>query len=206
MLTLYYAPGTVSAAVAVALNEAGASYDSVRIDFASSEQTTPAYYKVNPKGRVPALVTQHGILTETSAILEYIAALHPEAHLVPDDPFQAAQMRSVMTYLASTWHINHAMGGRGARWAFKQSSFDDLKSKVTENITANCRYFEDEVVQGPFVLGDQFTLADPYFYAVTTWLPSDGVDIADFPRLHAYQQRIASRASVQKARAEGFFR
>ena len=154
---------------------------------------------------MPALITDRGVLTETSALLDYVAALYPKARLVPDDPFQAAQMRSVMTYLASTWHINHAMGGRGARWAYQQSSFDDLKSKVTENITANCRYFEDEVVQGPFVLGNQFTLADAYFYTVTTWLPSDGVDIADFPHLHAYQQRMQARASVQKAQSDGFF-
>ena len=205
MLTLYYAPSTVSAAVAISLNEVGAPYETVKIDFASSDQTKPDYHKVNPKGRVPALITDRGVLTETSALLDYVAALYPKARLVPDDPFQAAQMRSVMTYLASTWHINHAMGGRGARWAYQQSSFDDLKSKVTENITANCRYFEDEVVQGPFVLGKQFTLADAYFYTVTTWLPSDGVDIADFPHLHAYQQRMQARASVHKAQSDGFF-
>jgi glutathione S-transferase len=205
MFTLYYARNTVSAAVAIALNEAGASYDTVLVDFKSAEQTKPDYHKINPKGRVPALQTGDGILTETAAILEYIAARFPKAGLVPECPFKAAQMRSSMTFLASTWHINHAMGGRGARWASNQASFDDMKSKVTENIDANCSYFEHDVFQGPFVIGSQFTLADPYLFTATTWLPSDGVDIADYPRLHDFQTRMWARPSVQKAKTDGFF-
>lgn len=205
MLTLYYSKGSVSTAVAIALNEAGAAYDTVTVDFASGAQTKPDYHAINPKGRVPALVTERGVLTETSALLDYVAALYPDAGLVPDDPFQAAQMRSLMTYLASTWHVNHAMGGRGARWATQQSSFDDLKSKVTENISANCRYVEDEALQGPFVVGAQFTLADAYLFTALSWLPSDGVRIAQYPRLQAFQRRMLNRPSVQKALADGIF-
>ena len=205
MLRLYYAPRTVSAAVAIALNEAGVPYDTACVDFKSLAQDKTDYHKINPKGRVPALQTDDGILTETSAILDYVAALAPKAGLVPGSPFQAARMRSVMTFLASTWHVNHAMGGRGARWARQQSSFDDMKSKVTENISENCQYFEDEAFSGPFAIGTQFTLADPYLYTVTTWLPFDGVDIAGYPRLFDFQKRMRERESVHKAHADGFF-
>jgi glutathione S-transferase len=203
MQTLYFSPGSVAVAVAITLNEVGATYDAAKVDFKSGAQTQPDYHKINPKGRVPALVTDRGILTETSAILDYIAALYPQAHLVPDDPFKAAQMRSIMTFLASTWHVNHAMGGRGARWATLQSSFDDMKAKVTENINANCTMFETGAFQGPFAVGDQFTLADPYLFVATTWVQSDGVNIADYPRLHDFQQRMDTRPSVQKARKDG---
>ena len=205
MLRLYYAPRTVSAAVAIALNEAGVPYDAELVDYKSLSETSSEYCKINPKGRVPALQTDQGILTETSAILDYVAAVAPEAGLVPDDPFQAARMRSVMTFLASTWHVNHAMGGRGMRWASQQNSFDDMKSKVTENISGNCQYFEDDIFSGPFVIGSQFTLADPYLYTVTTWLPSDGVDIARYPRLYEFQRRMRERRSVQQAHTDGFF-
>lgn len=205
MFTLYYSPGAVSDAVAIVLNEVGAPYDTARVNFKNAEQTKADYHKINPKGRVPALLTDDGVLTETAAILDYLATLFPDAGLVPNTPFKAAQMRSVMTFLASTWHINHAMGGRGARWANNQSSFDDMKSKVTENVGGNCAYFEREVFRGPFVVGDQFTLADAYLFTATTWLPSDGVDIANYPRLHDFQTRMWARPSVQKAKTDGFF-
>ena len=116
-MQLYYAPNTISVAVAITLEEAGLEYQPVRVDFASAEQTRPGYRQINPKGRVPALVVDGGILTETGALLEYIASRAPEAGLVPDDPLLAARMREVMYYLASTMHVNHAHRMRGARWA-----------------------------------------------------------------------------------------
>ena len=148
MLKLYFAKGTIASAVAIALNEAGADYQAIRIDFGTGEQTMEAYSAINPKGRVPALQTNQGILTETSAILDYIAALYPTAGLVPDDPFQAAQMRSMMTYLASTAHVNHAHGMRGTRWADKPASWEDMKQKVTETMTASAAYIETHALQG----------------------------------------------------------
>ncbi|MGJ8556648.1 MAG: glutathione S-transferase N-terminal domain-containing protein, partial [Sulfitobacter geojensis] len=78
MLKLYYFPGTISVAVAVTLQEAGLEYDPVKVDFAAAEQTKPDFLALNPKGRVPALVTDKGtILTETGALLDYIADLKP---------------------------------------------------------------------------------------------------------------------------------
>jgi len=204
MLTLHYMPKTVAVAVAIALNEAGAKYDLKKVDFGKSEQKSPDYLRINPKGRVPALVTSQGVLTETIALLEYVADLHPEAGLVPSDPFQAAKMRSLMTFLASTMHVNHAMGGRGERWGTKQETFDDLKSKVTQNVSENCAYIEENVLSDtPFIGGDRFSIGDAYLYTVSTWLPSDGVSIVDYPKLDAFQQNISRRPSVVKAAHDG---
>ena len=83
--TLYYAPGTCAQAVRIALEEAQAPHALVRVDFASQQQRTPEYLAVNPKGRVPALVTPHGTLTETAALLAYVAQSFPEARLAPTD-------------------------------------------------------------------------------------------------------------------------
>lgn len=116
-MQLYYAPHTISIAVAIALEEAGLAYEAIKIDFAEKQQTTKAYHQINPKGRVPALVVDGGILTETGALLEYIADLAPDAGLRPTDPVRVARMREVMFYLASTMHVNHAHKLRGARWA-----------------------------------------------------------------------------------------
>jgi glutathione S-transferase len=91
MLTPYYAPNTCALASHIALEEAGAAFETRRIDFASAEQMKPEFLAINPKGRVPALVAARGVLTETPAILAFIAQSYPEARLAPrDDPFAFA--------------------------------------------------------------------------------------------------------------------
>src|SRR5437868_11521889 len=124
MMKFYYAAGTCALATHIALEEAGAAYEAVRINFAEAEQTKAPYLAINPKGRVPALVTDRGVLTETPAMLAYIAQTFPKAKLAPlDDPFDFAQVQSFNSYLCSTVHINHAHKMRGARWATQESSF-----------------------------------------------------------------------------------
>ncbi|MEM9436418.1 MAG: glutathione S-transferase family protein [Pseudomonadota bacterium] len=197
MLTLHYAPGTISVASAIALNEAGVAHDLIRVDFASAEQTKPAYLAINPKGRVPALETPHGILTETIAVLEFAAP-----GLIPSDPWEAAKMREIMTYIASTAHVNHAHKKRGHRWADNAESHADMTAKVPETMTAAADYLESKVA-GPFTLGDTLTLADAYLYPIVSWLPADGVSLDGYPKLAAFKAAMEARPSVLKARADG---
>ncbi|MEP5728703.1 MAG: glutathione S-transferase family protein [Sulfitobacter sp.] len=202
-MKLYFATGTISIAVAIALEEAGVGYEAVKVDFANAAQTKPEYLAVNSKGRVPALVTEGGaVLTETGALLDYVAALHPEAGLVPSDPQEAAHMRSVMYYLASTMHVAHAHKMRGTRWADQQSSFDDMKAKVPQTMTACATYVETECLRGDYTLGDAFSLADPNLFMVCSWLAGDGVNISDFPKITAFLARMEERDSVKSVRAK----
>lgn len=203
MLKLYYAPGTIAAAVAITLNEAQVDYDHVRLNFSDAQQRSDDYLAINPKGRVPALETPRGILTETSAILEFIAATHPNAKLVPDDPFDAARMRSAMTYLASTMHVNHAHGMRGHRWADEEASWQDMKRKLPQTMSESATYVEDHILDGPFVLGEVFSLADPYLFVVSTWLPGDGVDMGQYTKLNAFHRSMWDRPSVRMALSDG---
>lgn len=203
MLTLHYTPRTISIAAAIALIEAGLPHQRKLVDFAAGQQRGPDYLAINPKGRVPALETDRGVLTETSAILDYIAAIAPEAGLVPEDAFEAAQMRSVMTYLASTAHVNHAHKMRGARWATQQTSFDDMTANVQRTMTETCAFLETHALRGPFVCGAQFTLADPYLHVIGTWAVGDGVDLTAFPKLSAFQALMAARPSVVQVVADG---
>ena len=114
MLKLFYAPGTCALASRIALEEAGAEYEIARVNFAQNEQRSADYLKINPKGRVPALVTEKGVLTETTAILAYVAQAFPAANLAMlDDPFEFARLQAFNSYLASTVHVNHAHGRRG---------------------------------------------------------------------------------------------
>ncbi len=198
MLRLHYAPRTISIATAIALEEAEIAYEAVPVDFASGAQQGEAYLAVNPKGRVPALETADGILTETGALLEYVAP-----QLVPKDPLRAARMREVMYYLASTMHVAHAHKMRGSRWAANQSSYDDMQAMVPETMTACCAYIEEVLPLEPFAIGAKMSCADPYLFMVTSWAPGDGVDMAPFPKLRAFMAMMQARDSVKALTARG---
>ena len=202
MLKLYYTPGTCALASHIALEEAGAAYAAERVDFKSSQQTTPAYLAINPKGRVPVLVTDRGILTETPAILAYVAQSAPAKKLMPTDAFEFAQAQSFNSYLCSTVHVNHAHKGRGARWATEQSSFDDMKRKVPESMSAAFALIERDMIKGPWVMGEQYTVCDGYLFTLTGWAEADGVDMAKLPKVTAHRQRMSERPAVQKVLAD----
>ena len=202
MLKLYYTPGTCARASHIALEEAGAAYTAEQVDFKNSQQTTPEYLRINPKGRVPALVTDRGVLTETPAILAYIAQSYPAAKLMPDDAFAFAQAQSFNSYLCSTVHVNHAHKGRGARWATEQSSFDDMKRKVPDSMSAAFALIERDMIKGPWVMGEQYTACDGYLFTLTAWAEADGVDMAKLPKVIAHRQRMSERPAVQKVLAD----
>lgn len=206
-LTLYYAAGTCALAVRIALEEAQAPYTLARLDFASQQQRSPEYLAVNPKGRVPALVTGQGTLTETPALLAYVAQRFAGAALAPADPFGFARMQELHSYLASTVHVAHAHRPRASRWADEPEAQAAMHRKVPANM-AECfeaieqRYFSDaDAATSPWVLGAQYTVADGYLFTVGSWLKGDGVDIAHFPRVQAHSQRVAQRPAVQRALA-----
>ena len=200
-MKLYFARGTISIAVAICLEEAGLAYEAVKVDFASGEQTKRPYLELNPKGRVPTLITDGGTtLTETGALLDYIAAIAPDAALLPADAEDAAHMRGVMYYLASTMHVAHAHKMRGHRWADQQSSWDDMATKVPETMTACAAYVEAECLRGDFVTGDRLSIADPYLFITCNWLAGDGVDVTQFPKISAFLARMEERPSVKAMR------
>ncbi|QWG19700.1 glutathione S-transferase family protein [Bradyrhizobium sediminis] len=203
MFKLYYAPGTCALASHIALEEAGAAYTTERLDFKSNQQNSPEYLKVNPKGRVPALVTDRGILTETPAMLAFIAQSFPQAKLAPfDDAFAFAQVQSFNSYLCSTVHINHAHKMRGPRWATEESSFADMKRKVPQTMAACFALIERDMLKGPWVMGEQYTICDPYLFTLAGWLEGDSVDLADLPKVADHRKRMSERAAVQKVVAE----
>ena len=203
-MRLYYAKGTISIAVAITLQEAGLEWTPVTVDFANAAQTKPDYLAINAKGCVPALDLGDGvILTETGAILDYIAARAPDAGLIPADVLDAAHMRSVMYYLASTMHVNHAHKMRGSRWADTQSSWEDMKAKVPQTMAASADYVETECLRGDYVTGDDISIADPYLFMVCNWLTGDGVALDPYPRITAFLKRMETRDSLRFVREKG---
>jgi glutathione S-transferase len=202
MLTLYFTPATCALASHIALEQAGADYQAVCIDFSRNEQQSPDYLRVNPKGRVPALVTSRGTLTETPAILGFICQTHPQAGLAPlDDAFEMARMNSFNSYLCSTVHIAHAHKRRGSRWADDPAAIAAMQKKVPENMSACFELIEKEFFKGPWVLGDQYTVSDMYLFTIAQWLEGDGVEVEQFPQVAEHRRRMAADPVVSKVLA-----
>lgn len=203
MLKLYYAPGTCALASHIALEEAGAAYTTERLDFKANQQNSPDYLAINPKGRVPSLVTDRGILTETPAMLAFIAQSFPQAGLAPlDDVFAFAQAQAFNSYLCSTVHVAHAHKMRGARWATEESSFADMKRKVPQTVGACFALIERGMLKGPWVMGEQYTICDPYLYTIALWLEGDSVDLAALPKVADHRKRMSERPAVRKVLAD----
>lgn len=203
MMKLFYAPGTCSLASHIALEEVGAAYEAFRVDFSRAEQTKPDYLAVNPKGRVPALATERGTLTETPAILAFIAQSFPEARLAPlDDPFEFARLQSFLSYLCSTVHVAHAHARRGARWADDPAAHEAMKAKVPQNMADCFALVEASMFAGPFVMGGTYTIADPYLFTIAGWLEADGVDPGRFPKILDHRNRMAERPAVARVLAQ----
>src|SRR5712672_3302329 len=203
MFKLYYAPGTCALASHIALEDAGAEYSTVRISFAGEEQRKPEYLAINPKGRVPALITDRGILTETPAMLAFIAQSFPQAKLAPfDDAFAFAQVQAFNSYLCSTVHVAHAHKGRGYRWATDEASFADMKRVVPKSVGASFALIERNMLKGPWVMGETYTICDPYLFTLAGWLEGDSVDLSTLPKVADHRKRMSERPAVQEVVAE----
>ena len=202
MLKLFYVPNSCARASHITLREAQAEFELQLVDFAAAEQHTAEYRQINPKGRVPALQTDRGILTETPAILAYIAQTHPEAQLaVLDDPYEFARMQAFNNYLCATVHVAHAHGRRAERWADDADAIAELQQKAPGRFGDCFELIETELFAGPWVMGSAYSVADPYLFTLTQWLRFNKIDLARYPRVKEHHDRMLQRTAVQGALA-----
>ena len=203
MLQFYYAPHTCSLASHIALEEAGLAYEPIRLSFAAEDQRKADYLRINPKARVPALVTPRGVLTETPALLLYIAQSNPKAGIAPlDDPFALAEVQAFNSYLCSTVHVAHAHRMRGYRWADDPVALKAMQAKVPQSVGDAFALVENGMLRGPWVMGETYSICDMYLFTLAQWLEADGVDLDRLPKIIAHRERMAQRPVVKKAIAE----
>jgi glutathione S-transferase len=204
MLHFYYAPRCCALASHIVLEEVGAEYERTRLDFTKQEQRSPAYLAINPKARVPALATSHGVLTETPAMLVYLAQLFPAAKLIPfDDQWAFAQVQSFNAYLCATVHVAEAHWQRGNRWVDPDDAhaIAALKRKVPTSVFDAFELVERNLT-GEWVMGDTFTICDPYLFTLAQWMEFYGVNVSGLLRVIAHRSRVGARAATQRAIAE----
>ena len=198
-LTLYSGLGTCALAVHLGLEEAGADYSIVPVDFANNQQRSPEYLQRNPLGRVPVLETARGVLTEVPAILAYLAQTYPASPVgAGDDAFMFAQAQSFNCFLSSSAHVAHAHGRRAYRWSDDAAAQLTMVAKVPGNLLDLFQIVEAKLSPGPWVLGERFSISDPYLYVVGGWLEKDGVDVTLLPRLLQHRQAMEARPAIRR--------
>jgi len=201
-ITLYTAQASIGVASHVALEESGLDYEVVELDFSKQQQSSGDYLKINPKARVPSLVVAEGIITETPAILTYVAQRAPDSKIaLPNDAFTYAQIQSFNSYLCSTVHVAHAHKMRGTRWAEDESTIKSLTANVPRTMALCFDLIEEQMLKGPWVHGDKFSISDPYLYRIATWMESDGVDVNQYPKIKTHREAMEQRESVKAYRA-----
>jgi glutathione S-transferase len=202
MLKLFYAPGACSLAAHIALEETGAPFELERVDLKGGAQNRPEYRRVNPKGRVPALATDRGTLTESPVVLGYIAEAFPEAKLAPlGDSFAMADMQAFNLFLASSVHVAFAHVGRPTRYAEGEAAAAAMKAKAQDALDEYFGLIDEKLADGrPFVHGDAYTVSDPYLLTFSRWFAERGLGHPErFTRVAAHRERVLARPAVRRA-------
>lgn len=207
MFILYSSKASSALAPHILLHEVGATFELRDVPIAAAAHRQPAYLAINPKGRVPALQTPEGVLTENPAILEYIARSYPAAGLLPTTVFEQAQAQALSAYLCATMHVAFAHLQRGARWADDVQAHKAMQNKVGSNLADCARFLEDHCLgrsseSTPWFFGARYTYCDAYLFLAPRWLIKAGVSLEDFPKLLAHQNAMLARPATQSALAE----
>ncbi len=199
-MKLYFSPGACSLSPHIALCEAGLAVDLEKVDLRAHKTADGGdYYKVNPKGYVPALVLDDGqLLTEGAAILQYIADRKPEMKLAPPPTSpERYRLQEWLNFVAAEVH-------KGFSPLFNPKLSDETKEIFKANLARRFELLAHHLEAKPFLMGDAFSVADGYLFTVLRWTVPLKVDLSKWPPLKAYMDRVAARPRVREAlSAEG---
>lgn len=198
MLKLFYSPGACSLVAHVALEEAGVEFEPVRVTLAQGEHLKPEFLAINPHARVPALDTDRGVVTESIAILNFIADLFSAAGSVPrDDPYAAARCNELLGWFSSSVHISFAQVWRAGRFTRDESIHPTIVAGGRENLESQFAEIE-EMTGADWLVEARFTAADTYALTFFRWGRRIGMDMGRYPRWAALVERVLERPAVQR--------
>ena len=199
-MKLYYLKGACSLAPNIALREAGLKFELVKVDRHTKKAADGLdFNEVNPKGYVPALTLDSGeVLTENVTVLQYIADRNPAAKLAP--PAGTMERYRLMEWLS---FINSEVH-KGFTPLFREDAPEDTKQYARRNLTLRLDYLQRALGSKSFLMGDQYTVADPYLFTVLSWGGYVNVDIGKWPQLQRLVERVGARPHVIAAlKSEG---
>ena len=194
MLKLYYSPGACSQAVHIVLHETGFSHDSIRVDLkAKTVEDGSDYLRINPKGAVPALDLGNGeVLTENAVILQYLGDRAGSSDLLPPlGDFRRYRVLEWLNFVATELH-------KGFGPLFNPAASEDSKQLARDLLARKFDYVERQLGDGPYLMGERFTLADAYLFVMLGWTRMNRIDLSGSPNLTAFRERMKQRPSVRR--------
>jgi glutathione S-transferase len=197
-MKLYYKAGACSLSPRIVLHEAGLAFDSETVDLATKLTETGADFRaVNANGYVPALVLDSGdVLTEGPAIVQYLADQAPEKRLAPPAGSIARyQLMSLLNFIGTELH-------KAFSPLFKPDTPEQTRQAARDNLARRFDAVAQILKTGPYLMGQDFTVADAYLFTVLRWTVPMSIDLSRWPELGAYMDRVASRPAVQAALRE----
>lgn len=199
-MKLYFSPGACSLSPHIVLREAGLPFDLEQVDLkAKTTKAGADFTQINPKGQVPALKLDSGeVLTEGPAVVQYIADQKPASGLAP-------AAGSLDRYRVQEWlNFMTAEIYKGFSPLFRPNTPEDYKPIVKDALAAKFGILDKHLAGKSYLMGNQFTVADAYCFTVVGWSKYHKIDLAAWPNLKAYMDRVAARPKVQEAlKAEG---
>jgi glutathione S-transferase len=198
-MKLYYSPGACSQAAHILLHETGLRHDSEKVDIRAKKTANGGdYFEINAKGAVPALQLDGGeVLTENGAVLQYIGDLAGDGVLLPVSGLARYRVIEWLSYLGSDVHKSF-----GA--LFNPASSEEVKAGAREMVGKKLDYLERKLAGHNYLCGETMSVADPYLFAMLGWTGHLGIDLAKWPNLTAFRERMKQREAVQTVlRAEG---
>ena len=199
-MKLYYSPGACSLSPHIVLLEAGLKGTLIKVDTKTHKtEDGDDYYAVNPKGYVPLLeLDDADRLSEGPAIVQYIADKAPGSGLVPPaGSKERYHVQEWLNFITSELHKNFSP-------LFRPNTPDAYKPIAKENLANRFDYLDRHLAGRKYLLGDQFTVADAYLFTVLRWTSRIEMDLAKWPNLKSYVDRVGARPKVQEAlKAEG---
>ena len=192
MMKLYYSPGACSQAPHILLHEIGLDHDAVRVDLRTKKlEDGSDYLAINPKGAVPALQLDSGeVLTENAVVLQYLGdrANWPEV-LPPLGDFRRYRVLEMLNFITTELHKRFG-------FLFSPDATDEMKQVVIGQVGKKLDYLDEQIGGGPFLMGDELTLADPYLFVITGWTEKM-IGLDKWPNLKAFRERMMQRPSVR---------
>jgi len=202
-MKLYYSPGACSLSPHIVARELGLDLTLEKVDTKTKQtETGRDFLQVNPKGYVPALELASGeVLTEGTAIVQYLADRKPEAKLAPaNGTFERARLQETLGYISTELHKTYTP-------LFYPTTPAEVKQERKDYLRKRYDLIEQTLTKQPYLLGNEFTVADAYLFAVTNWAGHVDLDLSEFKALNEFQQRVASRPAAQAAlEAEGLIK
>jgi glutathione S-transferase len=191
-MILYYSPGACSQAPHILLHEIGLEHDAKRVDLKAKKlEDGSDYLKLNPKGSVPALQLDSGeVLTENAVVLQYLGdrAAWPEV-LPPFGNFRRYRVLEMVNFITTELHKSFAP-------LFSPAAGDEVKSFFREQIAKKLDYVESRLGSGPYLMGEDLTLPDPYLFVITGWTEKM-IGLDRWPNLRAFRERMLQRPAVR---------